>query len=264
MHIFQRHNVTITGNVMADKTLVFAHGFGTDQSAWRFIIDGFADQYKIILYNNAGAGSLDPKDFDPAKYNSLHSYANDLLAIVQELRFSNNILIAHSVSSMIGLLAAIKVPEAFSKMVFIGASPRYLNDANYVGGFEQSDLDALYEQMTQNYHAWVNGFATAAMRNADNPSLAAEFSRTLNMLRPDIAVAVAKTIFQSDHRKELALFSREALIIQATNDIAVPMEVGEYLHKHIAHSQLVNIEAEGHFPHISAPQEVINCIRPFL
>lgn len=259
-----KNNVTVEGNVNANVTIIFAHGFGTDKTAWNTVKQAFKDDYKLVLYDNVGGGNADLNAYSPIKYNTLHTYADDLINISQELELENAIVVAHSVSSMIALLAAIKKPEYFSKMVLIGASPRYLDDENYVGGFNQPVLNEMYHNMTHNYYAWVSGFSSAAMANPDKPELSESFAKTLSAIRPDIALAVAKVIFESDIRSELSRLDKQTLLIQSTEDIAVPEAVAGYLHQNIPNSILKHVNAKGHFPHISAPQEIILAIKAFI
>lgn len=262
--LIQWHNVKIEGNPTAEKTIVFGHGFGTDQTAWQSVKKAFESDYRIILYDNAGVGKLSSETFSPLKYSSLHAYSEDLLNIIEAFKLKDIIMVAHSVSSMISLLAAIKKPEYFSSLVFIGASPRYLNDENYFGGFDQGQLDGMYENMKTNYYAWVSGFSAAAMGNPDKPELSDYFASTLSSIRPDIALSVAKTIFESDIRKELTLIKKPILLIQSQKDIAVPIQVAQYLNENIRNSTLKTVDAEGHFPHISAPNEIIPVIKEFI
>lgn len=262
----KKHNINVEGNLNADKTILFANGFGTDQTAWDAVKPAFTSDYRLVLFDNVGGGQADEAAYSPIKYNSLNTYAEDLLAIAKDLNLKNTIVVAHSVSSMITLLASLKAPEYFTKLVFIGASPRYLNDeaAGYTGGFIQPVLDEMYVTMTTNYYAWVSGFSAAAMGNPDHPELGARFAQTLSAIRPDIALAVSKVIFESDVRKELNKLAKDTLIIQSHNDIAVPEFVAEYLSEHIAGSELVYVDAEGHFPHISAPAEIIKSVQSFI
>jgi len=260
----QKKNVTVKGNLDSPKTMIFGHGFGTDQRAWFTVAEAFRDEYKQVFYDNSGAGYSDPNAFSPNKYDSLAAYADDLIAICERLQVKDAIMVAHSVSGMVSLIAAVKAPQYFSKLIFVGASPRYINDEGYTGGFSQEDLYALYQTMENNYYAWVSGFAPMVMSNADRPQLAESFARSLSAIRPDIAVSVARTIFQSDCRKELPKLNKPTLLIHCDNDIAVPLAVGRYLHEHIKGSTLDIIKAEGHFPHISAPEEVIGSIKQFL
>lgn len=264
--IQKKNNVQIEGNASAAKTIVFAHGFGTDQTAWDQVKGYFADDYRMVLYDNVAAGKADPGAYSPIRYNTLNSYADDLLSIIESFVFGPVTVIAHSVSSMITLLAALKRPEYFNKVVFIGASPRYINDeANgYHGGFTKESLEEMYQVMKTNYYAWVSGFSSMAMGNPDQPELGESFARSLGAIRPDIALAVAKVIFKSDLRHELVNFKVPTLLVQSQNDIAVPREVSLYLNAHISGSSLVEVEADGHFPHISAPQQVVNAITPFI
>ncbi len=258
--VLDRHFVRVIGQ--GDQTLIFAHGFGTDQNAWRYQVAAFAPFYRIVLFDHIGAGRSDLSAYSPRRYRSLYSYAEDLLELCAELRLEDVILVGHSVSGIIGVLAALLDPTRFRQLVLISASPRYLNDpaANYIGGFEQSDLDALYASMSANYHAWASGFAPLAMANPERPELAIEFAKTLAALRPDVAQAVARMIFQSDHRAELPKLKVPTTIIQANNDIAVPPQVGSYLAEKIPQAELINVDAEGHLPHLSAPAVVIRTL----
>ncbi len=258
--VLHRNHVTVLGQ--GEQTIIFAHGFGSDQSAWRHQVAAFQSNYKIVLFDHVGAGKSDMSAYSPRRYSSLYSYAEDLLEICVELALSQVILIGHSVSGMVSLLAALVDPSRFRQLIFLGASPRYLNDAtaDYVGGFEQSDLDALYAAMSSNYYAWVSGFAPLAMGNPDRPELATEFAETLSTIRPDVAQAVARVIFQSDHRLELPKLKVPTTVLQTSNDIAVPPPVGHYLADRIPNARLLQIKAQGHLPHISAPDVVTSVI----
>lgn len=266
LSILKRHNVSIEGNLNARQTIVFANGFGTNQTAWDAVKAAFADDYLMVLFDHAGAGKVDQSIYSPIKYNTLKSYADDLLNIFAELKLKDAVFIGHSVSSMIGLLAGIKKSEYISRMVFIGASPRYLDDERdqYKGGFTQIVLDGMFETMTNNYYAWASGFSAAAMGNPDRPELGEQFASTLMEIRPDIALSVAKVIFGSDLRSEIGKLDKPVLLLQTKEDIAVPGVVAEYLNQHIKGSQLTVLDAEGHFPHISASEQVISAIKSFI
>lgn len=256
--ILRRNNVKILGN--GSQTIIFAHGFGSDQTAWRHQVAAFAPNFRIVLFDHVGAGKSDFTAYSPRRYSSLYSYAEDLLDLCAELKLTQCVMVGHSVSGMVGLLAALLEPQCFSHLIFLGASPRYLNDDGYVGGFEQSDLDALYAAMSSNYYAWASGFAPLVMGNPDKPELATEYAKTLAAIRPDIAQAVAKVIFQSDHRADLPRLKIPTVILQSNNDIAVPPEVGQYMADKIPHGKLISISAQGHLPHLSAPDTITSAI----
>lgn len=260
--ILRRHNVNILGK--GPQTLIFAQGFGTDQTAWRHQVATFAPNYRIVLFDHVGAGNSDFGAYSPHRYSSIHSYAEDLLELCWELKLTHCNFIGHSVSGMIGLLAALAEPKLFNKLVFIGASPRYLNDTGYLGGFEPSDLDKLYAAMSSNYYAWASGFAPLMMSYPEQPELAAQFAKTLTAIRPDIAQAVIKVIFESDYRSQLPQLKVPTLLIQAKHDPAVPVEVGQYMAQKIPKSQLIEIDVRGHFPHISAPGKITRAIASYL
>ena len=262
----EKNNVSVEGNLESNHTIVFAHGFGTDKTAWNWVKDSFKADYRLVLYDNVAAGGADPDAYSPIKYTTLNSYAEDLLAILADLHLYNTTIIAHSVSSMITLLAAIKSPDFFGKLVFIGASPRYLNDegTGYIGGFTQPVLEDMYTTMTTNYCAWASGFSEMAMANPDKPELVEHFAYTLSSIRPDVALAVARVILESDVRRELPILNKQVLLLQTMHDIAVPGEVAEYLQNNIKGSVLKYIDATGHFPHITDPDKVTSAIKSFI
>ncbi len=256
--ILARNNVKLLGD--GSETMIFAHGFGTDQTAWGNQVKVFEPNYRIVLFDLVGCGNSDVAAYSPRRYSSLHSYAEDLLDLCQELKLQNCIFVGHSVSGMVGVLAALSEPKRFKQLILLNPSPRYLNDRGYVGGFDQSDLDGVYQAMSSNYHAWASGFAELMMGNLDKPELATGFAKNLLAMRPDIALSIAKTIFQSDHRGDLSRLQVPTTILQSTHDPAVPAAVGEYLAKNIANSTLIPIQSEGHFPHISTPETVSTAI----
>lgn len=265
-HTQKKNNVHIAGNKDSDKIMVFGHGFGTNQHTFEPLLPAFEKEYKIILYDNVGGGSSDLDAYDPVRYAYLHAYAADLEAILDELAVKNVVFVGHSVSSMIGVVASIRRPELFSKLVLLSGSPRYLNDlaTGYTGGFEQPALEELYASMRNNFQAWASGFAHLMTFTPEHPEIAKNFEKSLSALRPDIALSVAKAIFSSDLRKEVAKVNHPTLIVQSTADLAVPPQVGQYLHEHIKNSIYLTVNAQGHSVHQAAPNEVIAAIKSFL
>lgn len=252
----KRNNVQVVGS--GHETLIFAHGFGSEQGAWRHQVAAFQDRYRIVLFDHVGCGRSDPNAYSPFRYRSIHGYAEDLLELCEELKLTQCTFVGHSLSGMVGMLAALVEPRRFQQLVFVKSTPRMLNDAatGYVGGFEQSQLDEFYAAMASNFYAWASGFAPLAMGNPERPELAQEFAHTLSSMRPDLAQAIARIVFQYDHREDLSRLQVPTLILQSGEDVAVPNEVGHYMARRIPHSKLVSIDARGHLPHLSAPTEV--------
>lgn len=254
--VAQAHNVKVLGS--GNQRIVLAHGFGTDQSVWKHLIPHLVDDFQVVLYDNMGAGTTNPEYFDFERYTSLEGYAYDLISILEELQAHSCIFVGHSVSGMIGAIASVTRPDLFSKLVLIAASPRYLNDVDYYGGFEQEDLNQLFEAMGQNYKAWCSGFAPLAVGGDMDSVAVQEFSRTLFNMRPDIALSVAQTIFQSDMRQILGMVTVPCHILQSFKDLAVPVVVSEYLHQHLGGESIVEVmSSDGHLPQLSSPDIVI-------
>ena len=261
--ILKRNNVHVIENSTATETLVFAHGFGSEQSAWRFVTPAFLEKYRIVLFDWMGCGASDLSQYDPQHYSSMQAYASDLIQICDTLRLKRVRLIAHSVSCILGTLVSLQRPEIFSDMVMIGGSPCFLNDQEYHGGFDQSTINAMLDAMTQNYVSWAEGFSPAAINRPDLPHLTHEFFMSLSSARPDVSINFAKLIFLGDYRQVISKLNIPAFILQMQNDIFVPEQVGVYLHNVIQNSEYHQLSAVGHFPHLSATQELITVIADY-
>ncbi|RYY51510.1 MAG: alpha/beta hydrolase [Chitinophagaceae bacterium] len=261
--IITRNNVKVTGK--GTQPMLFAHGFGCDQNMWRYVVPAFENDYKIILFDYVGAGKSDLSAYNSEKYNDLAGYAQDVLDVCHALDLRDVIFVGHSVSSMIGAIAAIREPKMFNKVVMVGPSPRYINDApDYKGGFEKKDIEDLLETMEKNYIGWANFLAPAIMKNNEKPELTEELTQSFCSTDPVVARQFAEVTFLSDNRHDLAQLRTPSLIMQCSDDLIAPVEVGEYLHKNIKGSTLKVMRATGHCPHMSAPEETIQIIKEYL
>jgi sigma-B regulation protein RsbQ len=244
--------------------MVFAHGFGCDQSMWRHVAPEFADEYRIVLFDHVGAGASDLGAYDRAKYSSLDGYAADVLEICRELELRDVIFVGHSVSAMIGVLAAISEPERFAKLILVGPSPRYIDDEGYEGGFTREDIEGLLDALDSNYLGWSHTYAPAIMGRADRPELGEELTNSFCRTDPEIARHFARVTFLSDNREDLRRVTTRSLVLQCSDDIIAPRSVGEYVHRQLSNSELVQLQAQGHCPNLSAPEETVEAIRRFL
>jgi sigma-B regulation protein RsbQ len=260
--VTRRNNIHISGN--GTQPMLFAHGFGCDQNMWRYLTPAFYQDYKIILFDYVGAGKSDLSAYNPERYSSLEGYAQDVIEIIQELKLKDVIFVGHSVSSMIGLLAAIKHPEYFDRLVMVGPSPCYINDKDYKGGFERKDIEGLFDTMEKNYIGWANFLAPAIMGHADRPELGKELTESFCSTDPVIARQFAEATFFSDNRKDLSKNKIPSLLLQCSEDIIAPTEVGEYLAKNLPNSTLKVMKATGHCPHMSEPEETISLMKKYL
>jgi sigma-B regulation protein RsbQ len=259
----RRNNVMLHGPEDG-QPIMFAHGFGCDQHMWRYVWPAFANDYRVVLFDHVGAGGSDVRAYDPKRYSSLQGYAADVLDICHELELRDVVFVGHSVSSMIGLLAATADRGAFARLVMVGPSPRYINDGDYVGGFAQEDIDGLLESLESNYLGWSSAMAPVIMGNPDRPELGQELTNSFCRADPEIAAQFARVTFMSDNRADLSRVSIPSLVLQCSDDPIAPQEVGEYVHSHLPDSQLVQLQATGHCPNLSAPDETIAAIRAYL
>ena len=264
MSAVARNNVTVHG-VPDGQPMVFAHGFGCDQSMWRYVWPAFAETHRIVLFDHVGYGGSDASGFDRRRYSTLAGFAGDAVAICDELDLRDVIFVGHSVSAMIGVLAADARPERFARLVLVSPSPRYLDDDDgYVGGFSEEDINGLLESLESNYLGWSSTMAPVIMGNPDRPELGEELTNSFCRADPAIASAFARATFLSDNRGDLERVHTPSLVLQCAEDAIAPQVVGEYVHEHLPDSRFVLLDATGHCPNLSAPEATVDAIRTFL
>jgi sigma-B regulation protein RsbQ len=255
--------VTVTGRAGA-RAMMFAHGFGCDQNMWRLVAPSFAEDHELVLFDHVGAGGSDLSAWDRDRYASLDGYAQDVVQIAEELDLTDAVLVGHSVSAIIGVLVAAQASERFGGLVLVSPSPRYTDDPPYRGGFSEADIEELLESLDSNYLGWSGAMAPVIMGNPERPELADELTNSFCRTDPEIARHFARVTFTSDNRADLARVTIPSLVLQCRHDAIAPVEVGSYVHDALPDSRLVMLEATGHCPQLSAPDQVVTAIREFL
>jgi sigma-B regulation protein RsbQ len=263
MNVLARNNVHVAGDPDG-PAMVFAHGFGCDQNMWRHVVPAFADTYRIVLFDHVGAGGSDLSAYSRDRYGSLSGYAADVLEICRELELERAVFVGHSVSAMIGVLAARREPALFEALVLVGPSPRYVDDGDYVGGFTREDIEELLDSLDSNYLGWSGAMAPVIMGNPDRPELGEELTNSFCRTDPEIARHFARVTFLSDNRADLPAVPVPALVLQCSDDVIAPMSVGEYVAGRMPDAELVVLSATGHCPNLSAPAETVAAMRAFL
>jgi sigma-B regulation protein RsbQ len=263
MKTTQRNAVTVAGRELG-QPMMFAHGYGCDQNMWRFVAPAFADTHRLVLFDHVGNGRSDLSAYDDERYADLNGYATDVLEIIHEYALHDVIFVGHSVSAIIGVLAANRAPERFAKLVLIGPSPRYIDDGDYTGGFGKADIEDMLESLDSNYLGWSSAMAPVIMGNPDRPELGQELTNSFCRTDPEISRKFARVTFLADNRDDLPNVCVPSLILQCADDVIAPAVVGDYVHQHVPGSTLVAMNATGHCPNLSAPEETVAAIRAFL
>jgi sigma-B regulation protein RsbQ len=260
-----RHHVTRTGN-RAGRSLVFAHGFGCDQHMWRLITPAFEDDFDVICFDHVGAGESDLSAYDPHRHGSLSGYAEDVVELCRELDLREPVLVGHSVSATIGMLADIAAPGLFSALVLVGPSACYVDhpDDGYVGGFAERDIEELLEVVDSNYLGWSSAMAPVIMGNPDRPSLGQELTDSFCRTDPEIARRFARVTFTADNRADVPRVTAPCLVLQCREDAIAPFEAGRYVHESLARSEFVLLDSTGHVPQLSSPEATVAAIADYL
>jgi sigma-B regulation protein RsbQ len=261
--VIKKNNVNVLGS--GEKTLLLAHGFGCDQNMWRFMLPALTPHYKVVLFDYVGSGKSDLSHYDQTRYNALEGYAQDILDICEALNLQDVIFVGHSVSSIIGLIAAVQKPDIFSRLVMICPSPCFLNfKPDYIGGFEQKDLEELIDLMDKNYIGWANYLAPLVMGANHSEALVGELSGSFCSTDPLVAKTFAKATFFSDYRHILKEAQHPVLIFQSSQDALASEYIGDYMLKHLPNAELQLIEAEGHCLHMTHPNIINNGLRDYI
>ena len=260
--VLRRNNVNVSGS--GGRAMMFAHGFGCDQTMWAPVAKNFEEDYTIVTFDYVGHGQSDLQAWDPERYSTLGGYVEDVVEIGHALGLSDAVFVGHSVSAMIGALATLKAPGMFSDLVMVGPSPRYIDDEEYRGGFSGSQIDGLLEFLADNHLGWSAAMAPAIMGNPERPALSARLENSFCSTDPKIAREFARVTFLSDNRADLPSIVVRTLVLQCSNDIIAPVEVGEYVHTNLPNSEYRLLQATGHCPNLSAPEEVTKAIRDFV
>jgi sigma-B regulation protein RsbQ len=263
MTVLTRNNVIEQGRPQG-QPLLFAHGFGCDQNMWRYVWPRFADDYRVVLFDHVGAGGSDLSAYDPDRYSSLRGYAEDVLEICRELDLRDVVLVGHSVSAMVGVLAAAAEPDRFARLVLVGPSPRYIDDDGYAGGFSREDIKGLLDSMDSNYLGWSSQMAPVIMGNEDRPELGEELTNSFCRTDPEIARSFARVTFLSDNRADLGKVDVPALVLQCSDDAIAPEAVGRYVAEQMPGARFAMLDAVGHCPNLSAPEGTAAAIEEFL
>ncbi|MYV56138.1 alpha/beta hydrolase [Streptomyces sp. SID3212] len=263
MDIRSRNRVVVTGREDG-PVVMLAHGFGCDQNMWRLVVPALAENFRLVLFDHVGAGQSDLAAWNAARYSTLDGYATDVLEICRELGAGPLTFVGHSVSSMIGVLAANREPERFEKLVLLTPSPCYLDDGEYRGGFSAEDIDELLESLDSNYLGWSGAMAPVIMGNPERPELGEELTNSFCRTDPAIARAFAHTTFRSDNRADLPGVSIPTLVAECSDDAIAPAGVGAFVQAQIKGSRLVTLEATGHCPQLSAPEATAAAITAFV
>jgi sigma-B regulation protein RsbQ len=257
-----RNNVVVSGRADGPVVLL-AHGFGCDQNLWRLVAPVLAERFRVVLFDHVGAGGSDLSAWSRDRYATLDGYAEDILQICAELDLTDVVLVGHSVSAMIGVLAANREPGRFAGLVLLTPSPCYLDDGDYRGGFSQADIEELLDSLDSNYLGWSASMAPVIMGNPDRPELGQELTNSFCRTDPVIAQVFARATFLSDNRADLPHVTVPTLVIQCAQDAIAAPEVGRYVHQQIQGSEFVMLDATGHCPQLSAPEATAEAIAAF-
>lgn len=240
----------------ASRTLVFAHGYGCDQTLWAEVTAQLP-QTRRVLFDWPGAGRSDLRGYDPTRHATLQGYALDLLDLLEELQLEDVVYVGHSVAASIGAIACNMNPTRFGLLAMLTPTPCFQNDSvSYQGGFSSEQLQALVQSLSDDHTAWSASLAPVIMGNADRPALASHLEDKFCAMDPTIAKRWAAATFFSDVRAEMQRLQRPVVLLHSTEDALVPVAVQTWFETYMPTARARVLDTKGHCPHVSHPGEV--------
>ena len=260
--VLQRHHVQTQGS--GEPPLLLVHGFGCDQSVWRRVAPTLAPKHRLVLMDLAGYGGSPPASYDFNRHASLAGHAEDLIEVCQAAGVKRPVLVGHSVGAMVALKAAVLRPTLFRALVLVAPSPSLIDDGDYRGGFQRDEVEQMLAALDNDYLAWAEQMAPLVMGRDNAAPLQQELAQSFCRAHPAIAPHFARTTFLTDCRADLPLVRLPTLVLQCSDDPLAPRSVGDYTQRQIPESQLRMLQAQGHCPHVSAPEETAAAIADFV
>lgn len=259
MSLIERNNVRHLGE--AGPVVVFGHGFGTDGTSWQEVAEPICAQHRVVLFDHIGFGRSDRLAFSD-RHGSLDGYADDLLEILASLGVPELVYVGHSIGGVIGLLASIRQPRLFRRIVLLNSTPHFIDEpaTGYVGGFNRRQIEGSLELMGADYGAWADAIAPMAIGHANSLAQIQAFGQGLHSLDAMIARRFGRLALFVDVRERLAEVRTPVSILQCVEDEFAPVAVGRYMHEALPGSSLTLLPASGHCPQITQPEIVVDAL----
>ncbi len=250
--VMQRHAITVREG--PGPTLLFAHGLGTDQTVWDRLLPHLGP-HRIVTFDHAGCGRAVATS--TTTHGSLEDHARDLVAVADASCGAKPVLVAHSMSSTLAVLAVATMGARFEQIIMIAPSPCWLDDPPYRGGYGPADIDGFLQLMDQNFIGWAAAISGRAGGTADG---SAYLDASLRRGDPSTVARLARLVFHSDVRALLPDVAVPVTIIDAESDGLVPRTAVDYMVAQLPDATLSRLPLVGHLPHLTAPAEVARAI----
>ncbi len=263
-HHALRHRLNVQVSGEGPDTLLFVHGLGCDQGMWRFVAPHFEGRARVVRMDLMGFGASDQAEWNAQRYPGLEGHARDVAQVAQAFGGDRCIVVGHSVSAMIGLLADAHAPGAIAAHAMIAPSPCYLNDAGYAGGFERPVLDQTLALIEADALAWTQAMMPLLMAAGTDDPLGRELSQAFCRARPQALAQLARATFLGDLRERLPALAKPVLVVQSDEDMVAPLAVGRFMADALPDCWLEVIHNQGHCPHLTRPQACIDALAMFL
>ncbi|GAA4263829.1 alpha/beta fold hydrolase [Dactylosporangium darangshiense] len=268
----------ISGGTLAYTTagvgapVLLIHGLGGSQGTWDQVVDALATGYRVIAPDLPGHGQSDAAAGD----YSLGAYASALRDLLVALGHRSATIVGHSLGGGIAMQFAYQFPDRADRLVLIssgGLGPQLtpMLRAATLPGAETvvANLACLPEGLTRRLLSAAS-ILPGLVARPDAGALARGLHqlgrsgprRTFIRTARTVINWRGQTVSATQHLRQLV--GLPVLLAWGSDDRTIPPHHHRAVASLLARPQLIEISGAGHFPHETAPAQLVPAVLEFL
>ena len=266
---YRRFGPTAPNAAPAAVPLVFLQHFTGTMDSWDpAVVDGFAQQREVILFNNAGVASSTGET-----PSTVEGMAKDAFAFLRGLSLSTVDLLGFSLGGMVAQQLTLEHPALVRKLLLVGTSPQGGEDAAHFSPTvenilfakkyeprEELLLDLFFNPSSESQAAGRSFLARLHERQADrDPAIS-------NKVAPAQIGAIYAwgAVPSADRYSRLKEIKQPVLVVQGHTDIMFPTINSYILQQQLPNAELVVYPDSNHGSLFQYPHRFVEAASSFL
>lgn len=240
--------------------LVLVHGWGLHGGVWTDMARALSANYHVTVPDLPGHGRS--RDVMPT------AYTPEVLAEGVRRGLSGPaVWVGWSMGGLVALAAAQQYPSEVTRMVLVGATPKYVQSADWPHAMSPTVLEQFARNLEQDYAGTLERFLTLQMVAGENRDV-------LRRLRDEMfrygepptkaLQAGLHLLMEEDRRETLSGVATPALVIHGGRDRLAPVGAARYLAQQLPQARLEIIPEAGHAPFLSHPEVFLEKLKDFI
>lgn len=253
------------------RDIVLVHGWGLHGGVWRELAGRLAASFRVLLPDLPGHGR------SPAA-NGDFTLA-DVVAELQGHMTAPAVWVGWSLGALVALTAARHFPQRVSRLVLIGATPKFVQAPDWPCAMPPQTLAQFARDLEGDYRATLVRFLSLQMGSGDvqgctsaasagSARAAVRHLRAMLMEHGEPEPAALRSGLQwlanTDLRADLPAITAPALVLHGQHDRLVPPAAAEFLARQLPAARLALIPSAGHAPFLSHPDATWSALTEFL